>query len=134
LIARLPKARYEEHTGLTLCSRKESEKVPLQIETTPFAMSFGVFDGCVLDVHFSTHYPWSITNSTHILSDPSAFEEPLLDDTLTIVMDQNGDFISVSHVGEGLQSKDGSKEDVLKLCMHKAKVRHQEAFNTVFGK
>ncbi|KAH6915988.1 ribosomal protein S5 domain 2-type protein [Coprinopsis sp. MPI-PUGE-AT-0042] len=113
---RLPKARYEEHSGLTLCSRKESEKIPLIIETTPFAMTFGVFDG------------------THILSDPSAFEEPLLDDTLTIVMDQNGDFISVSHIGEGLQGKNGSsKEDVVQLCMQKAKTRYQEAFSTVFG-
>jgi len=53
-------------------------------------------------------YPWTkekLTTSIYrkyVLSDPSAFEEPLLDDTITVVVDENGDFISVNHLGVGL--------------------------------
>ena len=70
--------------------------------------------------------------SKHVLSDPSAFEEPLLDDTVTVVMDHHGGFISVSHVGEGLQGQEAG-EDVVRVCMQKAKARHEEVFDKIFG-
>lgn len=43
--ARLPKAKFDEDTGRTTCSRKTLS--PLQISRTPLAMSFGLFDSYV---------------------------------------------------------------------------------------
>ncbi|KAG6838926.1 hypothetical protein H0H93_006225, partial [Arthromyces matolae] len=63
----LPKATYDEETGRTTCTR--NTKLPLQITRTPIAMSFGVF------------------NSSTLLTDPTSFEEPLLDTTVSVILD-----------------------------------------------
>ncbi|KAG2013003.1 hypothetical protein CC2G_009946 [Coprinopsis cinerea AmutBmut pab1-1] len=107
--ARIPKARYDETTGQTLCSRKE--RVPLDIKRLPFAMSFGIFD------------------ATHILADPTSFEEPLLNDTLTVIMDDQAEFISVSHLGVGSTKHD----DALSYCMEQAKERHAAVLKTIYS-
>jgi exosome complex component RRP43 len=37
-----------------------------------------------------------------VLADPAAFEEPLLETNLTVVMDQSGGLLSMAHVGAPL--------------------------------
>ncbi|KAJ7284965.1 ribosomal protein S5 domain 2-type protein [Mycena rebaudengoi] len=93
----LPNATYNPETGLTSCSRAST--TPLQITRTPVSMSFGVFE-------------------TTLLADPTAFEEPLLDTTISIVVDENGELVSVSQVGPGV---DGN--DTLSMCIRVAKSR-----------
>lgn len=104
----LPKPTYDPETGLTTCSRELKE--PLQIHCLPVSMSFGIFD------------------STHTLADPTAFEEPLLDTTIIIVLDStSGDLISVSQVGLGSDSGEGeTKDDTLLMCTSSAKKRREE--------
>ncbi|KAF9458465.1 ribosomal protein S5 domain 2-type protein [Collybia nuda] len=98
----LPKATFDQESGTTTCSRKT--KMPLEITRTPVSMSFGIFD------------------STHILSDPTAFEEPLLDTTLSVVLDSDGQLISLSQLGLGSSGAQNS----LQSCMTAAKKRRGE--------
>ncbi|PAV21441.1 ribosomal S5 domain 2 [Pyrrhoderma noxium] len=99
---RLPKARYDVDLAQTLCTRKE--KIPLQLNRTPLAYSFGIYD------------------STNILSDPTSFEEPLLDATLSIIVDENGDLLSI------LQSGPNSNgvEKTISHCISSAKQRRKD--------
>ncbi|KAK0230180.1 ribosomal protein S5 domain 2-like protein [Armillaria fumosa] len=94
---KLPKATYNEDIGRTTCSRKVM--TPLQIERLPIALSFGVFD------------------SSRILPDPTSFEEPLLDTTISVVIDEKGQLISISQVGTDSQ-------DALLTCTSAARKRH----------
>jgi len=105
----LPKATYNEETGRTLCSR--TIKSPLHIQSTPIAMSFGIFD------------------SKHILSDPTAFEEPLLDTTLSIILGDENKLISVSQLGLGSGS-----QDALMSCIKQAKQRYWYLANQLQNK
>ncbi|KNZ72693.1 Exosome complex exonuclease RRP43 [Termitomyces sp. J132] len=96
----LPKATYDEETGRTICTRKS--KVPLQIARTPIAMSFGVF------------------NSTTLLADPTSFEEPLLDTTVSVILDaDSGDLISAIQLGIDTTPSQG----LLQTCMAAAAKR-----------
>ncbi|KAJ6505978.1 ribosomal protein S5 domain 2-type protein [Mycena vulgaris] len=95
----LPKVTYNVETGLTTCSRTES--TPLQILKTPVCMSFGVFDAT-------------------LLADPTAFEEPLLDTTISVVVDENGELVSVVQLGPGVDASGG---DTLSTCISAAKSR-----------
>ncbi|KAI0058577.1 hypothetical protein BV25DRAFT_1810587 [Artomyces pyxidatus] len=95
--ATIPKATFKEDTGRTLCSRT---RTPLSLARLPSAYSFGIF------------------NSTHILADPTSFEEPLLDTTLSVVLDEDGELVSASQVGV-------AGEDALPTCIARAKQRHQ---------
>lgn len=89
---RLPKATYDETTRRTVCSRKE-EKSRLKLGKVPRAASFGIFD------------------SNRILADPTAFEEPLLETTLTVVVDSaTSQLISASQYGLGSASVDALSE------------------------
>jgi len=67
---------------------------------------------------------------THTLADPTAFEEPLLDTTLSVVLDStSGDLISVSQAGLGSSADTGSGEegeDTLLACISAAKKRRAE--------
>ncbi|KAF8513141.1 ribosomal protein S5 domain 2-type protein, partial [Hysterangium stoloniferum] len=76
---RLPKATYNEDTTRTICSRKVT--IPLQLQSLPLSASFGIFD------------------SSHLLSDPTSFEEPLLETFITVVMDEKGSLSSVIQSG-----------------------------------
>ncbi|KAJ7707738.1 ribosomal protein S5 domain 2-type protein [Mycena rosella] len=96
----LPKATYNIETGLTSCSRTVT--TPLQILKTPVCMSFGVFDAT-------------------LLADPTAFEEPLLDTTISIVVDEKGDLVSVVQLGPGVDVSGGG--DTLSTCISAAKSR-----------
>lgn len=53
LLARLPKAIFDENTGRTLCTRKE--QIPLEITRLPISMTFGIFDGYAQALFFD--YP-----------------------------------------------------------------------------
>ncbi|KAL5527902.1 hypothetical protein ACEPAG_6703 [Sanghuangporus baumii] len=106
---RLPKARYDEDTGRTICSRKE--KSALQLTKTPVAISFGIFD------------------STHILADPSSFEEPLLDTTITVLVDENAQLVSVQQSGDGASSA----QDSILHCIAAAKKRRKELAEIIDG-
>ncbi|KAF8885791.1 ribosomal protein S5 domain 2-like protein [Infundibulicybe gibba] len=98
----LPKATYDEQTGQTTCSRTIKE--PLQISRIPLAVSFGIFD------------------SKHILSDPTAFEEPLLDTTISVVVADGGEVISASQLGLGI----AGPQDPLVSCISAAQARRPE--------
>lgn len=78
---RLPRARYNEDTGKTICSRHD--RVPLTLNNLPVALSFGVFNNDVL------------------MSDLTSFEEPLMDTSVTVVLGQDGGVLSVTQAGMG---------------------------------
>ncbi|KAI9057666.1 ribosomal protein S5 domain 2-like protein [Trametes sanguinea] len=106
---RLPKATYYEDTKRTICSRKVME--PLQIGRLPASFSFGIFDG------------------THILADPTSFEEPLLDTTISVVIDENGGLTSVMQLGLGIVGGD----DVLEKCIQAAKECWRTSRKSIYG-
>ena len=54
----------------------------------------------------------------HILVDPTAFEEPLLDTNVCIVMDNTGKVISITQAGAGLEDGD-AVEQCLKLAQER---------------
>ncbi|KAJ6494803.1 ribosomal protein S5 domain 2-like protein [Mycena vitilis] len=91
---RLPKATYNAETGLTSCSRTVAN--PIQILKTPISFSFGIFDAT-------------------LLADPTAFEEPLLDTTISIVVDENSDLVSVVQLGPSVDTGGGG--DMLSTCI-----------------
>jgi len=105
----LPKAAYNEDTGRTTCSRKEKQS--LQLNTLPISMSFGVFD------------------STFLLTDPTAFEEPLLDTTYTVTLGTDGGIISVTQLG----ASSFGQEDILGQCISAAKARCAEVGHRVYS-
>jgi len=109
---KLPQATYSEESGRTTCSR--SVYSPLQIRRTPVSMSFGVFD------------------STHTLADPTAFEEPLLDTTLSVVVDEADQLISVIQSGMGVTSAN-EKQDWIVECIAAARTRRKEIGLEVLG-
>ncbi|TBU28684.1 ribosomal protein S5 domain 2-like protein [Dichomitus squalens] len=106
---RLPKARYDEDRQQTICSRKVKE--PLQIGRLPTSFSFGIFDGA------------------HILADPTSFEEPLLDTSVSVVVDDAGGLISVMQLGLG--TADG--QDLLSTCIDAAKECWQKTRKDVYA-
>ncbi|KAI0355465.1 ribosomal protein S5 domain 2-like protein [Trametes cingulata] len=105
----LPKATYNEETKRTICSRKVRE--PLQIGRLPTSFSFGIFDG------------------THLLADPTSFEEPLLDTTISVVIDESGGLTSVMQLGLGVVGAD----DVLNKCIDAAKECWRKTRKGVYG-
>ncbi|KAG7093557.1 hypothetical protein E1B28_007227 [Marasmius oreades] len=125
----LPQATYDEVTGRTTCSpihsnSKPGLKLKLNEGSIPIGLSFGVFGG------------------TRILADPTSFEEPLLDTSVSIVIDARGQLFSVNQTGVGVL-KTGeqdmevdttvNKEDALLQCISLAKERHhklKELLNT----
>ncbi|KZP27977.1 hypothetical protein FIBSPDRAFT_817989 [Athelia psychrophila] len=100
---RLPKTTFDEDSGRTTCSRQD--KQPLKIAREPLSMSFGLFD------------------SAHILSDPTSFEEPLMDTTISVIMDERGHLISVSQLG--LLGESGPV-DTLQHCITAAQTRREK--------
>ncbi|KIY68420.1 hypothetical protein CYLTODRAFT_374405 [Cylindrobasidium torrendii FP15055 ss-10] len=96
----LPKATFDEDTGRTVCTRKES--APLNLKCLPISFTFGIFDG------------------KHIFPDPTFFEEPLLDTAVSVVLKEDGTISSVSQVGA-----DAVEQDALSRCIVEAKARHQ---------
>jgi exosome complex component RRP43 len=123
-VARLPKATFNEENGRTICSRKE--KHPLQIGRTAISMSFGIFDSCV---RLSTSIPFHshTTHRSRLLADPTSFEEPLLDTTISAVIDDQSKLISVTQIGLGSTGA----QDVLLDCITAAK-KHQSSLKHIY--
>ncbi|KAI0297359.1 ribosomal protein S5 domain 2-like protein [Russula brevipes] len=102
----LPKATYNEETGQTTCTRKI--RAPLPLKRLPVAYSFGVFDG------------------TTILADPTAFEEPLLDTSISIVLDERGAILSATQLGI-------ADKDTMSACVASAKDRHEARGREIYS-
>jgi len=106
----LPQATYNLDTQKTLCSRSENLKKPLRLLSRPISLTYGTFE-------------------RNLLADPSAFEEPLLDSTINVVVDEKGVVGSVLQEGLGLSaSGDGgesSSEKLIERCIRNAKERRR---------
>ncbi|KAF8578027.1 hypothetical protein K439DRAFT_1648904 [Ramaria rubella] len=98
----LPKATFDEETGRTTCSR--TVMTPLKIQRLPLSASFGIFD------------------SSHILADPTSFEEPLLETFITVVMNEDGALNQVMQSGLAAVGNKPS-EEVVAGCVAAAKKR-----------
>ncbi|OBZ70475.1 putative aspartate-semialdehyde dehydrogenase [Grifola frondosa] len=109
VLARLPKATFNDETGRTVCSRKE--KIPLQMHRLPMSVSFGIFD------------------SSYVLADPSSFEEPLLDGTLSVTVDEHGGLVSVTQLGLGLIHG----QEIITGCIAAAKDRCAELAKQIYN-
>ncbi len=70
-----------------------------------------------------------VVTRTHLLTDPTAFEEQLLDTTYTVTMDKDGGIISVTQLGVGPIGA----EDVLGQCIRAAKARCAEAEQEIYN-
>jgi len=106
---RLPKATYHEETNHVTCSRKVRE--PLSLLGTPISLSFGVF------------------NSSHLLADPTAFEEPLLETMVTVITDSEGRLLSINQLGQYLSPE----LDVLSKCITNAQSRTTEIMQKILA-
>ncbi|KAI0784898.1 ribosomal protein S5 domain 2-like protein [Abortiporus biennis] len=105
----LPKAIFDEDTNKTLCTRKTM--IPLELNhKLPLSFTFGVFD------------------SSYILADPTVFEEPLLETTYTIIVNQDSELISVNQSGLGLLNG----QDVLSRCIATSKARCLEIGSSLY--
>lgn len=62
------------------------------------------------------------TNSTHVLSDPTSFEEPLIDTTISVAVDEAGGLVSVTQLGLGIVGN----QNILMQCIAAAKERRSE--------
>jgi len=112
----LPQATFDLEKNVTICSRR-APKLPLQLNpNTPISVSFGIFD------------------SKHVLADPTSFEEPLLDTSISVVVGEQGDLISVSQLGSTLvsQSEGGLSRDTLPECITSAKRRREVLSKQIF--
>ncbi|KAK1221075.1 hypothetical protein PQX77_016122 [Marasmius sp. AFHP31] len=131
----LPQATYDEITGRTICSPPTSKSKPgvrLQLDESrlPIGLSFGLFGG------------------KHVIADPTSFEEPLLDTSISVVIDGRGKLSSVNQVGVGVLTSDEedmevdssqqkhttttSRDDALLKCIALAKKRHQVVRECVY--
>jgi len=106
---RLPKATYHEETSHVTCSGKLRE--PLSLSGTLVSSSFGVFD------------------SLHVLADPTAFEEPLLETTVTVIMDGGGRLLSINQLGHYIPPE----LDVLSKCITNAQSRTTEIMQRILA-
>ncbi|WWC92051.1 uncharacterized protein L201_007005 [Kwoniella dendrophila CBS 6074] len=87
---RLPKAKYNEETTQTICSRTET--YPLQLGRIALSCSFGIF------------------SSTHLLPDPTSYETPLLPTTISIALDEDNEACLIRQEGlGGIQGKSGER-------------------------
>ncbi|KDR77342.1 hypothetical protein GALMADRAFT_66688 [Galerina marginata CBS 339.88] len=118
---KLPQATYNPETHRTTCSRL-APRVPLQLaKSAPVAMSFGIFDG------------------KHVLADPTSFEEPLLEASISVVLGDGGELVSVEQLGSALITTAGEEEakdekrDVLEECIQNASRRREAVMKEVFG-
>jgi exosome complex component RRP43 len=128
--AKLPKTTYNEDTGQTICSRKVT--IPLQLQSLPLSASFGIFDSYVefkLICLKGDPLPINFQRS-HLLTDPTSFEEPLLETFITVVIDEKGSLNSV--IQSGLATIGGmSGEQVVAATVAAAKKRCADVRNCI---
>lgn len=87
MLARIPKAAYNSDTKRTLCSRSKDLYTPIKLTSIPISLTYGTFE-------------------SHLLTDPSSFEEPLLDSFINVIVKEDGEAISVMQ--EGLAAVDST--------------------------
>ena len=72
----------------------------------------------------------------YLLADPTSFEEPLLDTSISVISGDDGKIVSVSQLGSALVTVEiGGKEvqkDVLHECVQLAKQRRDEVAKQIF--
>jgi exosome complex component RRP43 len=131
--ATLPKATFSEETGQTTCTRRLREV--LKVNRLPAAYTMGVFGGyvlaqvaeCCLTDQLRPLFMSGCRNT--LLLDPTAFEEPLLDASVTVVLDERHRLLSVSDIGyAGLPDEDHITE-----CIKLAKLQHTLIVDTLYG-
>jgi exosome complex component RRP43 len=85
--------------------------------TTPLA-SFGLSSGLTETSSFAIR--------TTILADPTAFEEPLLDTSISIVLDERGAILSATQLGI-------ADKDTMSACVASAKDRHEARGREIYS-
>ncbi|KAF5391036.1 hypothetical protein D9757_003953 [Collybiopsis confluens] len=123
----LPHAEYDPELDRTICTRPGSDssrpakKLAMEQAMLPMAFSFGVFAG------------------SHLLPDPTAFEEPLLDTTISVVLDPQAQVLSISQLGAGVDSENLEHVEptldsqvTLSQCISLAKKRHASLIQKVY--
>ena len=80
------------------------------------------------------YYYYYYYSRKHVLADPTSFEEPLLDTSISIVVGEQGDLISVSQLGSTLvsQPEGGVSRDILPECITSAKRRREILSKQIF--
>ena len=72
----------------------------------------------------------------YILADPTSFEEPLLDTSLSIVSGDDDRIITISQFGSAFVSSNDSDDDVqrdaLKECLESANIRRKQLVAQLF--
>jgi exosome complex component RRP43 len=61
-----------------------------------------------------------------VLADPTAFEEPLLETFISIVLDERGDILSASQLGV-------ADKDTMSWCVSSAKERHEARGREIYS-
>jgi exosome complex component RRP43 len=112
----LPKATFDEETGRTTCSRNIREALPLK--RFPISYSFGIFDGQAPRFVIPGRHPTDWGTRSTVLADPTAFEEPLLDTSISIVLAEDGSLLSAGQLGIADKNK-------MATCIAAAKERHE---------
>ncbi|KAF8967458.1 ribosomal protein S5 domain 2-like protein [Flammula alnicola] len=107
----LPQATYNPETHRTTCSRS-APRVPLQLsKSSPISMSFGIFD-----------------SYKNVLADPTSFEEPLLDTSLSVVLGDGGEMVSLSQLGSRRRGEERRSAE----CIESAKRRREVLVRQLF--
>jgi exosome complex component RRP43 len=83
----------------------------LPLSGTPISSSFGVFD------------------ASRLLADPTAFEEPLLETTVTVITDSEGRLLSTNQLGQYLPPE----LEVLSKCIINARDRTTEIMKQILS-
>lgn len=74
--------------------------MPLVLTHMPITISFGVFDRYLLFMNPGCNKLTLILARTHLISDPSSFEEPLLDASINVIIDVlSGTLGGINQVG-----------------------------------
>ena len=68
-------------------------------------------------------------HSSHLLADPTAFEEPLLETTVTVITDSEGRLLSINQLGQYLSPT----LDVLSKCTTNAQSRTTEIMQQILS-
>jgi exosome complex component RRP43 len=61
-----------------------------------------------------------------VLADPTAFEEPLLETSISIVLDEQGDILSASQLGV-------ADKDTMSWCVSSAKEHHEARGREIYS-
>jgi len=77
-------------------------------------------------VVFCPRLTTSFLNRTTILADPVAFEEPLLDTSISIVLDERGAILSANQLGM-------ADKDTMSACVASAKEHHEARGREIYS-